>query len=93
VGRQPETPENANRISLMLSLRHEPGSLASVLGMFAAEGINLLKIESEPIPGRDFEFRFYIDIEGHPEDEKTGHILRSLERTCPEYRMLGYYNS
>ena len=55
--------------------------------------INLLKIESEPIPGRDFEFRFYIDIEGHPEDEKTGHILRSLERTCPEYRMLGYYNS
>ena len=93
VGRQPEALENANRISLMLSLRHEPGSLASVLGMFAAEGINLLKIESEPIPGRDFEFRFYIDIEGHPEDEKTGHILRSLERTCPEYRMLGYYNS
>ena len=57
----------ASRISVVLTLPHRPGSLAEVLSEISARGINLIRIESTPIPGKDFEFRFYIDFEENEE--------------------------
>ncbi|MDO4619929.1 MAG: prephenate dehydratase [Lachnospiraceae bacterium] len=91
IAKKPLLYPGASRISLILSLPHVPGSLAAVLDRFSASGINLLKLESTPIPGRDFEFSFYIDIEGSVEDPRVEQILDDLRNTCPEFRFLGCY--
>ena len=62
-----------------------------MLSLFADAGINLLKIESEPIPGKEFEFRFYIDLDAAGAEKSAGEILARLERECPSYRFLGRY--
>lgn len=91
VARTPRAPEGTSRVSLMLSLPHRPGSLAAVLNRFAEKNLNLLKLESDPIPGRDFEFRFYIDLEVRDQLEDALEILKYLEAECPAYRLLGFY--
>lgn len=53
----------ADRSSIMMTTHHKPGALYSVLSKFNAHGINLLKLESRPLPEKDFEFMFYFDIE------------------------------
>ena len=53
----------ADKASIMLSLGHTPGSLSDMLARFSALGLNLTKLESRPIEGKDFEFMFYLDVE------------------------------
>ena len=53
----------ADRTSLMMTLPHKPGALYNVLSKFYALGINLQKLESRPLPDREFEFMFYFDLE------------------------------
>ncbi|MBR5498403.1 MAG: chorismate mutase [Clostridia bacterium] len=53
----------ADRSSIMMTTTHTPGALYSVLAKFNAHGINLIKLESRPIPEKNFEFMFYFDIE------------------------------
>ncbi len=91
VSAKPEIHDGQDRMSLILSVSHRPGSLASVLSRFADAGINLLKIESDPIPGKDFEFLFYIDIEATPGEAGTERVLREMEDACPSFRILGCY--
>ena len=91
VAAEEERRPGANRVSLMLTLPHRVGALAGVLSEFARAGLNLLKIESGPIPGRDFEFLFYIDIEAPDTEEKLTDILGKLRRECPDFTFLGMY--
>ncbi|MBQ4150387.1 MAG: chorismate mutase [Clostridia bacterium] len=53
----------ANKTSIMFTLPHTPGSLFSIFAKFAALGVNFSKIESRPIPGKDFEYMFYLDFD------------------------------
>lgn len=53
----------ANKTSIMFTLPHSPGSLFSIIAKFAALGVNFSKIESRPIPGKDFEYMFYLDFD------------------------------
>ncbi len=81
----------ADRSSLMLVVSHEPGSLYRVLAKLHALDINILKLESRPIPDRDFEFMFYFDVEcpvGAPEFRR---LLLTLGDVCDEVRYLGSY--
>lgn len=71
---------DANRISLMLSLPHRPGSLAEIISKFAAIDVNLTKLESRPLPGVDFEFRFIFDFEASPEDQSVLSLLSELSQ-------------
>ena len=87
-----ELSEASSRISLILSLPHVPGSLTKVLSRFSDAGINLLKIESTPIPGKDFEFLFYIDFAASVNDETTQKILGELRLECPSFTFLGCYS-
>lgn len=82
----------ADRISLIFTLPHRPGALACVLGKFADADMNLLKLESAPIPGRDFEFLFYADVEGSVNDPAVSAILEEIRGMCPDYRFLGNYH-
>lgn len=81
----------ADRTSLMIVLPHEPGALYKLLAKFYALDINLLKLESRPIPERDFEFRFYFDIECPVAAPEFSALMSSIGSLCQECRYLGSY--
>lgn len=81
----------ADRTSLMLVLHHEPGALFKVLARFFALGINLVKLESRPIPERDFEFMFYFDLECPVAAPEFRALINSLEDLAEDHRYLGSY--
>ena len=78
ISRKTEIYPDANKFSLMMSLSHRPGSLADILIRFGAVGVNLTKLESRPVPGSDFEFRFIFDFEASPHDVRVVKLLSSL---------------
>ena len=82
----------ADRTSLMMVLPHRPGSLYQVLSRFYALGINLLKLESRPLPGRDFEFMFYFDLETSIYSPEFVRMLSEIEQMAQQMRYLGSYS-
>ena len=83
--------EGADKISLMLSAAHQPGSLYRLLTHIALNEVNLTKLESRPIPGKDFEFRFFFDIEASIREEKTRALIDQLKRDSDQFVFLGNY--
>ncbi|MDO4806168.1 MAG: prephenate dehydratase domain-containing protein [Coriobacteriales bacterium] len=81
----------ADKSSLMVVVDHEPGALYNVLARFYALNINLTKLESRPIPGKDFEFMFYFDIEYPAAAPEFLSLMNSLADVCEEFRYLGSY--
>lgn len=81
----------ANRTSMMMILKHEPGALYKVLAFFYSRGINLVKLESRPLPGRDFEFMFYFDLETSIYTDGFAQMIAELDSMSMEYRYLGSY--
>ena len=81
----------ADRTSLMVVTPHKPGALYRIISRFNALGINLLKLESRPIPDRDFEFMFYFDLECSVYSEKLVQLLSELEAECEAFSYLGSY--
>lgn len=91
IAKDPCIYPGANRISLVLTCKHQPGSLYEVLGKFAALGINLLKLESYPIVGHDFDFMFYFDLEASVREDGIPEMLADLERDTDSLVFLGNY--
>ena len=81
----------ASKISMMLSLGHTPGSLSDTLVRFSSLGLNLTKLESRPISGRDFEFMFYLDVEASVYSDKVLSMLCELDASSNEFAFLGSY--
>ena len=81
----------ADRTSLMVVTPNEPGSLYKVLARFYALDVNLLKLESRPIPNSDFDFMFYFDIDCSVAAPEFPKLIASLDDVCEEYRYLGSY--
>lgn len=82
----------ADRTSLMMVIPHEPGSLYKVLSRFYALGINLIKLESRPLPERSFEFMFYFDLDTSVYSPKFIQLMGELSDLCEEYEYLGSYS-
>ena len=87
-----KTYPGANKLSFMCSLPHIPGALNSLISRIAVLGLNLTKLESRPIPGRDFEFTFYFDIEADPADPEVRALIGELETMTESFRFLGAYS-
>ena len=87
-----EVYPGANRISLMLTLPHRPGSLYRMMARFAALGLNLTKLERRPIEGLDFEFMFYFDIEADVCAAPVLGLLGDLDRAPETFNFLGAYS-
>lgn len=83
--------KGADKISVMTSLEHEPGSLNRLLSRFYSYGLNLTKLESRPIEGSDFEFMFYLDFEGDILDDSVRNLIAELENNSTKFKFLGAY--
>lgn len=83
--------DGANKISLMLRAPHRPGSLYRLLSQISVVGVNLTKLESRPMPGRDFEFRFFFDLEASIAQADVRALLCELERLSEQFTFLGNY--
>lgn len=81
----------ANRISLILATPNKPGALGDILNMFSSHGVNMVKLESCPVTGRNFEFIFYIELDSSVRDDGVIPMLEELERTCESFTLLGNY--
>ena len=92
ISKQPEIYPGADRTSLMLTLPHRAGSLNSLLGLFSALNINLVKLESRPLEGSDFEFMFYFDVEGSVYSDKFIRLINELEFATDSFTYLGSYS-
>ena len=86
-----EIYKGAEKTSVILTIPHKPGSLSRMLTRFDAMHVNLTKLESRPIPERDFEFRFYFDLLTDAGDETLLHVLAELSGESEEFRYLGTY--
>ncbi len=92
ISKKPEIYPGADRTSLMLVLPHRPGSLYRVIARFFANNINILKLESRPIPGRDFEFMFYFDINASVYSPALRQLICELENELESFTYLGSYS-
>ena len=92
IAKQPEIYPGADHTSLMLVLPNRPGSLYQLLGRFYAQGINLIKLESRPMPGRDFEFMFYFDLEASVYSPAFIRLMEELDVTLEQFSYLGSYS-
>lgn len=81
----------ADKASIMVALGHTPGALSNLLSRFSATGLNLTKIESRPIVGRDFEFMFYLDIDASVYSESFIDLMCQLDSDSPAFTFLGSY--
>lgn len=92
IQKQPAIYAGANRISLILATEHRPGALYDILAQLSSNSINLIKLESSPMVGHDFEFFFYIDMEANIYEPGVLETLAYLERTCASFKYLGNYS-
>jgi len=81
----------ADRASVMIAIGHTPGALSNMLSRFSALGLNLTKIESRPIVGRDFEFMFYLDVEASVYSESFINLMCQLDSDPAAFTFLGSY--
>jgi prephenate dehydratase len=84
-------PEDADKLSLFFQLDHRPGALLRALEPFARRGINLMKIESRPVHGRPWQYRFYLDLQAARSNSEAAAALGELEKEVVDLRILGSY--
>ncbi len=92
ITKETEIMAGADRVSIMLTLPHRPGSLYETMSLIDQHCVNLEKLESRPIPDRDFEFMFYFDLRVSSAREDLPELLRSLEEISESFRFLGAYS-
>lgn len=82
---------SADKITLVVALKHEAGSLYKLLGHFNECGLNLLNIESRPIEGKSWEYFFHIDVSGNLQEDKVKEAMRRISAEATECKILGNY--
>lgn len=89
----PEPRDDADKLSLVVHLEHKAGALQRALEVFAIRNISLLKIESRPIAGHPWEYRFYLDLQTSLNDREAVRALEELRSRASDVRILGSYPS
>jgi len=91
LSRDIETTPSSNKMSLVFTTPHTSGALYSALSRFADQNVNMIKIESRPIKDKPWEYFFFIDIEGHIEDENVIEAIKNIETESRYFKILGNY--
>ncbi len=93
IAAEPEIRPESDKITLVISVKHEPGALYHVLGYFFYGGMNMTHLESRPMEGKPFEYFFHIDVMGSLKDPANAQTLRGLQGMCTYFKILGNYPS
>jgi chorismate mutase / prephenate dehydratase len=80
-----------DKISVLFAVKNEAGRLFKSLAPLAAHAIDLCKIESRPMRGRSWEYVFFVDFRGDPDDARVRRALKAMERQCTFFKVLGAY--
>lgn len=91
VARHPVYRKDAGKISLCFELPHRSGTLYNMLSNFIYNDVNMFMIQSRPIPGRNWEYRFFVDIEGRLDDPAVNNALKGIAEESATLRVLGNY--
>ena len=83
--------KDAHKISIFFELHHESGTLYNMLSHIIYNGLNMTKIESRPITGKNWQYRFFVDFEGNLKDSAVKNALRGIEAEADRMRILGNY--
>ena len=81
----------SSKLAMCIELPHKSGSLYRILSHFLYNDLNLTQIESRPIPGRNWEYRFFVDVEGHLDDPAVRNARRGLKEEAALMRVLGNF--
>jgi chorismate mutase/prephenate dehydratase len=76
----------------MLSVAHKPGALYRVISRISSSGVNITKLESRPIPGSNFEFMFYFDLEASTAQKNNLALLGELQKEAEQFAFLGNFS-
>lgn len=88
-----ELRPGADKVSTAFVLPHEAGSLHEVLTVFAVHGLNVVKLESRPIPEHSWEYLFFLEFSGNLDERETAEALHELAQTTGDFRVLGNFKS
>lgn len=91
IGKDSPAPSGSDRTSLLLGHMNRPGALNEILSVIARAGINLAKIESRPIKGKQWKYLFFLDLMGHIEDGAIKDCCKTLNSLCSYFEWLGSY--
>ncbi len=91
VGKSYSDPTGTDKTSLCFGVRHEAGALCTALDVLRKHDLNMTKIESRPSKTRQWEYFFFVDVEGHAVDPKVKAALEALRDHCPVLTVLGAY--
>jgi chorismate mutase/prephenate dehydratase len=91
VAEKPCANEQADKVSVVFTVPHTEGSLHRILSVFAANGLNLLKLESRPIAGKSWEYNFFADFAGNLHGEGMDAVIHQLIDETLSFRILGNY--
>ena len=91
ITKDPVIYAGANRISLIIACDNKPGALYEILSKLAALNINMTKLESCPVSGRNFEFIFFLELEASVQEPGVLSMLQEMERSCASFNFLGSY--
>ena len=93
ITKEPIFRKDANKVSLCFELPHESGSLYNMLSHIMYNNLNMTKIESRPISGRTWEYRFFVDFEGNLMEPGVRNAIRGIKEEASNLRILGNYDS
>ena len=91
ISKKLEIYQGSDKISMMFSIAHKPGTLYNVISRFSALGLNLTKLESRPMPGKDFEFMFYFDLNANIKEPKVLKLIGEFDDEFDKFTFLGSY--
>lgn len=87
----PERASQRDKISALFTLPHQSGSLHEILTIFTVHGLNLMKLESRPVPGKSWEYLFFLEFSGDLEAPGMDGVLHELSQLASDMRILGNY--
>lgn len=93
IAKRAELVPAADKITLIVALKHETGSLYKMLASFYKTGLNLLNLESRPMEGRSWEYFFYIDVTGNLHDQTVADVIAEIEAKSTYCKVLGNYKA
>ncbi len=91
IAKETKEDDGADKVSIICSIEHKPGTLYGLLDIFSKHGLNLLQLFSRPIPNMPWQYRFHLDFSGNLKDESVIAALSEIDSYCTEVKMLGNY--